>query len=94
MNNMDDEKISKSIKKKVIFLVSKDDKLDVKAAFEEEDLSIKGYKVIRKVKQPSVYVMQKWLDNGVAKALDGCDTEPDGICEHGAPSWLVKLGLI
>jgi hypothetical protein len=38
--------------------------------------------------------MQKWLDDGVAKAVDGCKVEPDGVCEHNAPSWLLKLGLI
>ena len=27
-------------------------------------------------------------------ATDGCDVEPDGHCEHGHPSWLLKLTLI
>ena len=27
-------------------------------------------------------------------AIDGCDVEPDGECEHGYPSWPMVLGLI
>lgn len=29
-----------------------------------------------------------------ATATDGCDVEPDGTCEHGHPSWLLRWGLI
>jgi len=25
---------------------------------------------------------------------EGCDTEPDGHCEHGFPSVLVQMGMI
>ena len=25
---------------------------------------------------------------------EGCEVEPDGVCEHGCPSVLVALGLI
>lgn len=28
------------------------------------------------------------------KSLDGCSVEPDGICEHGYPSWLRALHFI
>jgi hypothetical protein len=28
------------------------------------------------------------------EATDGCVIEPDGVCEHGHPSWLLRLGLI
>jgi hypothetical protein len=38
--------------------------------------------------------MERWIDEGVAKALDGCSVEPDGTCEHGSPSWLLAMGLI
>ena len=31
---------------------------------------------------------------GLAEATDGCVIEPDGVCEHGHPSWLLELGLI
>lgn len=27
-------------------------------------------------------------------ATDGCPTEPDGVCQHGHPSWLLYLGII
>jgi hypothetical protein len=29
-----------------------------------------------------------------AMALDECEVEPDGRCEHGSPSWIRHLGLI
>lgn len=28
------------------------------------------------------------------EATDGCIVEPDGVCEHGHPSWLVVLRYI
>ena len=45
-------------------------------------------------KRPSLATMEKWMENGVAKATDGCRVEPDGHCPHGHPSWLLQLGLI
>ena len=45
-------------------------------------------------KPPSVATMAKWMNDGVAKAVDGCRVEPDGRCEHGSPSWLLRMGLI
>ncbi len=27
-------------------------------------------------------------------STDGCHVEPDGICPHGHPSWLRKLGIV
>lgn len=35
-----------------------------------------------------------WVLDSVCEATDGCTIEPDGICEHGYPSWLLELGLI
>lgn len=43
-------------------------------------------------KQPSISTMYRWLDTGIARATDGCKVEPDGTCQHGKQSWLVKLG--
>jgi len=31
---------------------------------------------------PSVATMEKWVENGIARAIDGCKVEPDGICAH------------
>ena len=45
-------------------------------------------------KAPSIRTMEKWVSNGVAKAIDGCTVEPDGVCEHGCPSWILIFGLI
>lgn len=45
-------------------------------------------------KEPSLATMMRWEDNGVAKATDGCRVEPDGVCPHGHPSWLIATGNI
>jgi hypothetical protein len=33
-------------------------------------------------------------ESGGCEATDGCWVEPDGYCQHGHVSWLLKLGLI
>jgi hypothetical protein len=45
-------------------------------------------------KRPSLKTMERWISNGMAKATDGCEVEPDGTCKHGKPSWLIALGYI
>ena len=43
---------------------------------------------------PDLDEMRAWMNDGVAEATDGCEVEPDGTCEHGHPSWLLRLGII
>jgi hypothetical protein len=43
---------------------------------------------------PSEDQLREWSCGGGCEAIDGCWVEPDGICEHGQPSWLLRLGLI
>jgi len=43
---------------------------------------------------PSVNVMEKWNEDGVAKTVTGHRTEPDGYGPDGSPSWLLALGII
>lgn len=43
---------------------------------------------------PSVEQVGAWIIDSVVDATDGCQVEPDGVCEHGSPSWLLYLGLI
>lgn len=38
-------------------------------------------------------LMEMVMDS-VVEATDGCQVEPDGICPHGHPSWLLRMGLI
>jgi hypothetical protein len=45
-------------------------------------------------RKPSMNKLMAWMDDGVAKATDGCKVEPDAMCDHGYPSWLLHLGLI
>ena len=42
---------------------------------------------------PSVASLEKWSE-GIAKAVDGAQVEPDGYSPDGAPSWLLVCGLI
>ena len=49
---------------------------------------------LKKTKEPSIKTLERWSDEGVAKATDGCRVEPDGVCAHGAKSWLLVIGLI
>jgi len=43
---------------------------------------------------PDTETLEEWMSDGGCEATDGCWVEPDGSCEHGCDSWLVKLGLI
>lgn len=58
------------------------------------DNKAQGSPKVRHVKAPSVATMTRWVCDGIAKATDGCRVEPDGHCQHGHPSWLLKLGII
>jgi len=46
------------------------------------------------VEEPDMETLQEWMNEGVCEATDGCVVETDGICSHGHPSWLLKLGWI
>jgi hypothetical protein len=51
-------------------------------------------RLLERKRRPSLRTMEKWMSDGVAKAVDGCRVEPDGVCPHGSRSWLLELGLI
>ena len=44
--------------------------------------------------RPSIEQLEEWLSEGGAEATDGCWVEPDGVCQHGHQSWLLRLGMI
>jgi hypothetical protein len=44
--------------------------------------------------QPDFDELLDWIDAGYCEATDGCVVEPDGVCPHGAESWLIVLGQI
>jgi hypothetical protein len=44
--------------------------------------------------EPDMDTLEEWTFDSVCDATDGCTVEPDGMCEHGHPSWLLRLGLI
>jgi hypothetical protein len=44
--------------------------------------------------EPDEDQLAEWVYDSVCEATDGCTVEPDGTCEHGHPSWLLRLGLI
>ena len=43
---------------------------------------------------PTIEQLRDWTFDGVCECPDGCETEPDGDCEHGQQSWLLILGYI
>ena len=43
---------------------------------------------------PSLEELEEWTADCGCEATDGCWVEADGMCEHGHPSWLLRLGLI
>ena len=44
--------------------------------------------------EPDVDQLIEWESDGGCEATDGCWVEPDGVCSHGHPSWLIQLGMI
>lgn len=44
--------------------------------------------------EPTVEEFTDYVMNGGDTATDGCAVEPDGVCEHGYPSWMLYLGFI
>jgi hypothetical protein len=44
--------------------------------------------------EPSEEQLEEWTYDSICDATDGCSVEPDGVCEHGHPSWLLKMELI
>ena len=55
-----------------------------------------GMRMVNETEQvPDRETIVDWLEEGGgAEATDGCWVEPDGTCQHGCVSWLIKLGLI
>lgn len=44
--------------------------------------------------KPDLEQIERWIFSSVCEATDGCIVEPDGMCPHGYPSWLLYLGYI
>lgn len=44
--------------------------------------------------RPDLETLEEWHSDGGCEATDGCWVEPDGMCEHGHPSWLLRFGVI
>jgi hypothetical protein len=58
---------------------------------EEEIVSYFGTNDVDEI----VEILHAWqFQDGGAEATDGCWVEPDGVCPHGHPSWLLKLGVL
>lgn len=45
------------------------------------------------VEEPTLGDLMEWEEMGVCEATDGCLVEPDGVCPHGFPSWLIEMGI-
>ena len=56
-------------------------------------MNVKSYPVPT-VAPPADDDLIEWMQDGFALATDDCYVEPDGMCEHGHPSWLIRYGMI
>ena len=45
-------------------------------------------------KTPSLRTLTKAMNDGICPSITGARVEPDGYDSHGAPSWLIALGMI
>jgi hypothetical protein len=43
---------------------------------------------------PSLARLERMANAAAVPATDGCMVEPDGYCEHGHQSWLLRLHYI
>lgn len=43
---------------------------------------------------PKFQTLERWIEDGVARAIDGCRVEIDGDCPHGYPAWTKYLGFV
>lgn len=46
------------------------------------------------VEAPDMEELEEMMEDCWCEATDGCTVEPDGVCEHGHPSWLIRYGWI
>ena len=46
------------------------------------------------IERPDIETLEEWHSEGGCEATDGCWVEPDGVCQHDHPSWLLRLGYI
>jgi hypothetical protein len=44
--------------------------------------------------EPEMVELEEWVFDSICEATDGCIVEPDGVCPHGHPSWMLYLGVI
>lgn len=44
---------------------------------------------------PDMEELEEWMNDSYCNTpICECAVEPDGVCEHGRPSWFLVLGLI
>lgn len=46
------------------------------------------------IEQPDLDQLSEWVHDGVCDSILGERVEPDGIDEHGSPSWLLAMGML
>jgi len=46
------------------------------------------------VPEPSIEELEEMVFDSICEATDGCMVEPDGVCPHGYPSWMIQLMVI
>lgn len=46
------------------------------------------------IEAPDIEQLEEWVHNDNCESVLGERIEPDGIDEHGSPSWLLVLGMV
>ncbi len=69
------------------------DKKDFVEAAESRFAESKGWPEPT-TRRPSIEQLMAWEMDGGCESTDGCWVEPDGVCPHGHPSWLLRMGMI
>jgi hypothetical protein len=54
----------------------------------------RGEKHVITTRVPSLRQLERMANAATVPATDGCTVEPDGYCEHGHQSWLLRLHYI
>ncbi len=80
--------------------VHKDKRIQFKQQIERKDMqmTMHEFRVFHSIENGTdmMEAMEQWSTDSVVPAVcsQGCEIEPDGHCEHGCPSIMIRMGVI
>jgi len=78
----------------------KDKRIQFKQQIEREDMqmTMHEFRELHSIENGTdmMEAMEQWSTDETVPAIcnQGCEVEPDGKCEHGCPSILIRMGVI